>query len=118
MTTIDKLAALLALLGDGTSEQKSTTEPKAHPFWKIGQGYFVRTVTYHVTGVLIHMTDTELVLENAAWIADSGRFAQAMNGGEFSEVEPWPDGVPVLIGRASIQDASPRNITAIPRSQK
>lgn len=118
MTTIEKLSALLALIGDGPAEQKATTTNATndHPFWKIGQGYFIRTVTYHLTGVLVAITDTELVLRDAAWIADSGRFTQAMAGGEFSEVEPWPDGALVLVGRGSIVDACHRDNN--PRTQK
>lgn len=119
MTTIEKLSALLALIGDGPAEQTATTnatKPADHPFWKIGQGYFIRTITYHLTGVLVAVTDTELVLRDAAWIADSGRFTQAMAGGEFSEVEPWPDGALVLVGRGSIVDACHRDQN--PRVQK
>ncbi len=118
MTTIEKLSALLALIGDGPAEQTATTNTATneHPFWKIGSGYFIRTDTYHITGKLVAITDTELVLVDAAWIADSGRFAPAMAGGEFSEVEPWPDGKPVLVGRYTIRDASYRD--TLPRVQK
>lgn len=118
MTTLEKLSALLALIGDGPSEQTATTKQATseHPFWKIGQGYFIRTDTYHLTGRLVAITESELILTDAAWVADSGRFAPAMDGGEFSEVEPWPDGALVLVGRYTIRDASFRDV--LPRAQK
>lgn len=87
-----------------------------HPFWKVGENYFVRTVTYHLTGRLDAITDTELVLGDAAWIADSGRFTQAVANSDFSEVEPFPKGEPVLVNRAAITDAV--RITTLPSEQK
>ena len=59
---------------------------------------------------------TELLLKDAAWIADDGRFSDAVKTGNFNEVEPYPNGVVVLVGRSSIIDAVQLN--SIPRSQK
>ena len=83
--------------------------------WKIGANYLIRTVTMIDTGRLVAVTPQELVLEDAAWIADTGRFAQAVEKAEFGEVEPFPDGR-VVIGRGAIIDAV--EITQVPRSQK
>jgi len=87
----------------------------AHPY-PVGKGVFVRTVTMHLTGRLVEVTAQELVLEDAAWIADSGRFAAALETGELSEVEPYPDGR-VIVGRGAIVDCVewPH---ALPRSTK
>jgi len=71
--------------------------------WKIGQAYFIRTVTMYLTGRLVKLTAQELVLEEAAWIADTGRFSEAMKTGKFDEVEPFHG--PVIVGRGSIVDA-------------
>jgi len=86
-----------------------------HPY-EIGKGYFIRTVTYHYTGLLKKVYPQELVLTEAAWIADDGRFAQAMAGGEFSEVEPYPADIEVIINRSSVIDACKRE--TLPRKQK
>lgn len=86
------------------------------PF-EIGANYFIRTVTHHYTGKLIAVHATELVLIDVAWIADDGRFMQAISSGSFSEVEPYPDGTEVIIGRGSILDAC-KIPFALPRSQK
>ena len=83
--------------------------------WEIGENYLIRTVTMTDTGRLVAVTPQELVLEDAAWIADSGRFAEAIAKAEFNEVEPFPDGR-VIIGRGAIIDAV--KIKKTPRSTK
>jgi len=83
--------------------------------WEIGENYLIRTVTMIDTGRLVGITKQELVLEDAAWIADTGRFADAVKKAEFNEVEPFPDGK-VIIGRGAIIDAV--KIKKVPRSQK
>lgn len=60
----------------------------------IGEKYFFRTVTYHMTGRVKKIIGNILELENAAWIADSGRFMEAIKKGTLNEVEP--------VGRAYI----------------
>lgn len=71
----------------------------------IGENYFIRTVTYHFTGKLKAVYENEIVITDAAWIADSGRFQQAIEEGSYVEVEPYPDGREVIINRGSITDA-------------
>lgn len=99
--------------------KKVTPKPKqavcGHPY-KIGANYFIRTVTFHYTGKLVAVFDHELLIEDAAWIADNGRFMQAVATGAFNEIEPFPDGQ-VVIGRGSIIDAVSIPF-ALPRNQK
>ena len=83
--------------------------------WKVGENYFIRTVTMFYTGRLVEVTPQELVLEDAAWIADTGRFADSLESGNFSEVEPFPNGK-VIIGRGAVIDAV--TIGKLPRDQK
>jgi hypothetical protein len=84
--------------------------------WKVGENYFIRTVTHHLTGRLVYVTDKELVLENAAWIADDGRLTEALQKSEFNEVEMFPVDQQVIVGRGSLIDAV--RIKHIPVSQK
>ena len=73
--------------------------------WEIGKKYFIRTVTMHLTGELVSVSAKELVLKDAAWIADSGRFNKFVKDvSTASEVEPFLN--PVIIGRGSIVDAT------------
>lgn len=57
------------------------------PF-KVGGSYFFRTVTYFATGKVKAVVGQFLVLEDAAWVADTGRFTNALASGILSEVEP------------------------------
>lgn len=54
----------------------------------VGEKFFFRTVTYHLTGRVKKVMGSILELENAAWIADSGRFMQTIKEGALNEVEP------------------------------
>ena len=85
--------------------------------WEVGKNYFIRTVTHHYTGRLVEVTEHELWLEDAAWIADDGRFTQAVGGGKFNEVEPFPSGRCVAIGRGALLDATVF-VNSLPTSQK
>jgi len=60
----------------------------------VGEKFYFRTVTYHLTGRVKKVIGSILELENAAWIADSGRFMNAIKEGKLNEVEP--------VGRAYI----------------
>ena len=64
----------------------------------LGESVFIRTVTHAWTGRLDLMDDKTLVLSTAAWIADTGRFADAMATGLLSEIEPVPGDVYVSRG--------------------
>jgi len=73
--------------------------------WKIGKKYFIRTVTMYLTGELVSVGRQELVLKDAAWIPDTGRFNEAIREpSKFSEVEPFAK--PIIVGRGSIIDAT------------
>jgi len=75
----------------------------SHPY-EIGKNYFIRTVTHHLVGRLIKVTSKELVLEEASWIADDGRFHDALKNGIFNEIEPFPQDLSVIVGRGSLID--------------
>lgn len=77
---------------------------KTHPF-KIGENYLFRTVTMIVTGRLLEVYPTELVVEKAAWVADTGRYAKALSQCTFSEVEIYPQDRQVIVGRQALIDA-------------
>jgi hypothetical protein len=57
-------------------------------------------VTYHILGVVVRVTDGEIVLNKASWVADSGRLGESMSTGVVSESEFLGDGVVVFRGAA------------------
>lgn len=77
-----------------------------HPY-TIGDTWFVRTVTHHLVGKLKAVGQQELVMEGGTvmWVADDGRFKDAIEGGKFKETEPYGS-QDVIIGRGSIVDAT------------
>jgi len=95
----------------------STTPATATPFAAlVGKAVFVRTVTYHYTGRLVAVESGQLVLEDAAWVGDSGRWHVALRDGTLSEVEPYPAGR-VYVNASAVVDVSEWN-HSLPRSAK
>ena len=93
----------------------SNANPATTTAWEIGECYLIRTVTMIDTGRLLEVTPHEIVLTDAAWIADTGRFSAALKSMDFNEIEPFPDGK-VIVGRGAIIDAI--KIKSVQRSQK
>lgn len=95
--TIGEAKQLAAFFGNRAAQDDS--------HWQVGKAYFIRTVTHHYCGKLIRVTPQELVLLDAAWVADDGRFHEAIATGKVGEVEPYPDGAEVIVGRGAVCDA-------------
>jgi hypothetical protein len=97
------------------AEMPTVQHEPGESMYKLGAKLFVRTVTYHYTGRVSFLSEKEMVLEDAAWVASSGRFAEALRTGELSEVEPYPG--PCSIRLDVIVDVSPWEHD-LPRSTK
>ena len=88
--------------------------PQSGP-WIIGEHYVIRTVTMIQTGVLMAVHPQELVLSDAAWIADTGRWNNFLRDPNLAEeVEPFT--AQVIVGRAAIIDC--QVIAKFNRTQK
>lgn len=92
-----------------TQEQSDTMKA-----FEVGKSYFIRTVTYHLTGKIVGIDGKFLLLTDAAWIADSGRFAQAIANGTLDEVEPVGE---AIVNQDTICDAFPWK-HPLPKEQK
>lgn len=75
-----------------------------HPY-KIGANYLIRTVTMIYTGKLEEVYPGEFVITQAAWIAETARWKDCVEKGEFKEVEPYPADARVIVGRGANVDA-------------
>jgi len=84
------------LLGGSNSQDESP--------YVTGEKYLIRCVTMFYTGRIIRETANELVLDDTAWIASTGRFHDALKTGKLDEVEPFVS--PVIIPKSTIVDAS------------
>jgi len=100
-----KQQLILALLSNNNGEvqeENSNTSETNHPY-KVGQSYLIRTVTMALTGRLVGVHKKELILEDSAWIADTGRFSKMLKDpSELKEVEPSEGRV--ILGRDAIID--------------
>jgi len=104
--TIGQARELTELFGVGN---KTTLSP-----WVLGKNYLIRTVTMTLTGKLTFIGENELSLDDAAWIADTGRFSECLKTCNFSEVEIFKNSV--IVGRGSVIDAT--EIKTLPRDTK
>jgi hypothetical protein len=77
---------------------------EANPF-EVGKAYLIRTVTMTWCGRVVKSTGQFLSLDDAAWIADTGRYSEAISKGSsvLNEVEP-AEGI-VIVGLGSVVDA-------------
>jgi len=57
----------------------------------IGKKFFFRTFTYHTVGEVVGFLGSFVKLKNASWVADTGRFMNAIKEGLLCEVEPVGD---------------------------
>ena len=112
VTKKDSDAAILDERKKKQPKYDGTTKPL--PF-EIGGKYFIRTVTYFATGEVVAIHGDFLELHDAAWVADTGRFREAIMNGILNEVEPVE--VPMYLNVNSITDAFLWS-HSLPREQK
>lgn len=75
-----------------------------HPF-EIGEKYLIRTVTMIHTGQIKEIRGKFIVLQDADWIADTGRFSTALEDQDnFNEVEPFKNDA--IVNMDTIVDAT------------
>ena len=58
----------------------------------LNKNVFIKSVTDYYVGKLIYLDESTAVLEDAAWIPDTGRFHEFLANGKSAEVEPTPKG--------------------------
>ena len=71
---------------------------------KAGKNYLFRTVTMIYTGELVEEQENRFVIKKAAWIADTGRWADNLISCEFDEVEPYPPEKMVWVHKGGMMD--------------
>ena len=83
--TYGQIKEISALFND--NENKTTFSP-----FVVGEKYLIRTVTHIDLGKVVAVYQQEIVIVNASWIADTGRYHDALMTGSRREVEPYPAG--------------------------
>lgn len=117
---MDKLTLINAILNLKDSnisngECESTSALKSHAtFLECGKIYSFRTVTMIYTGRLVAANANEFLVDEAAWIPETERWADFVSTGAHKEAEPYTK--PVVLSRGAMLD-----VTEIPspiRKQK
>jgi hypothetical protein len=80
----------------------------------IGKKLLIRTVTYFSVGKVEQVEDGFIKLSTASWVADTGRFHQAITNGKLNEVEPVGE---MYVSLGSVVDMFPWNHD-LPTEQK
>lgn len=96
--TLGQIKELSGLLNGNTQTSKEC------PF-EVGENYLIRTVTFTLTGKIKEKKGDFLVLSDADWIADTGRFSLALEDSDkFNEVEPFKNDA--IVSKNAIVDAT------------
>ena len=80
----------------------------------VGKCFLFRTVTYHQVGRVKKIIGNFVELEDASWVADSGRFMNAIKDGTLKEVEPVGF---MLVNLGAVVDVV-RWVHPLPKEQK
>lgn len=77
----------------------------------VGKCYFVRTITYFTVGRVVGVTGKFLIMQEASWVADTGRWGECLAKGAsvIREVEPHPAEENVYINLEAVVDVSDWN---------
>jgi len=95
------IARMFCDSGDNTP----TLPQNANTDIPVGKNVLIRGVTLYYVGHCVRVTEQEIVLSDASWVAHTGRFNEALTTGVLSEVEPFPHGN-VVVGRGAVMDVS------------
>lgn len=106
MNTAEALKLVSALT---TDEATSTNGPTPG----IPDQVLIRTVTHYHVGRVVSIDDRWIVLDEAAWVADTGRFSAALATGSLGEVEPFAGPVWVAVGAVVDMTAWPHPLTRV-----
>jgi hypothetical protein len=94
---MDKFEFALAIFNEQKEESQAINIGDELPY-KVGDKWLFRSVTHIDVGRITEVYKTCLVIEDASWIADTGRFHNCLKDGSFSEVEPYPTKAVVHFG--------------------
>ena len=108
------LELIKELVGNSGSSFKNESVVNSCPV-VIGEQYLFRTVTHIEVGRVVSVCGNFITLEDASWIADTGRYHDCLAKGVFDEVEPYP--ISTTINSSSLINYAPFP-HGLPREQK
>lgn len=66
----------------------------------LGEQYVIETPTKYWVGTLYQETETDFIFIEAAWVANTGKFADCFSG-SFKEMEPLPGDFPLWVAKGA-----------------
>jgi hypothetical protein len=87
------------------SKAKATKHKAGALPFGVGDAILIRTVTMIQLGRVVNIGADFFVLEDAGWVADTGRFSVMLETGAVNEYERAPSWV--LVGRGAVVDVFP-----------
>lgn len=108
MSKLETLLKLAQLVGDEKEVQTSES------FLELDKVYAFRTVTMIYTGRLKKVNAQELLVDEAAWIPETERWASFVETGAHKEAEPYVK--PIVLNRGALLDVT--EIPSVIRKQK
>ena len=103
---MNKLDILKFLLEDDKGQVES--------FLQVGKVYAFRSVTMIYTGRILKINSQEILIEEAAWIPETERWADFVANGSHKEAEPYTNSV--ILNRGALLDVT--EIPSVIRKQK
>lgn len=100
--TIGEAREIAALVG---AASKSPEAEAADIPFHAGESILIRTVTMTLLGRVRTIGADFIVLDDGGWVADTGRFSEALLRGDVGEYEKAPSWI--VVGRGSIVDIYP-----------
>ena len=82
--TFGELKQIATMFGGNKQVEES-------PF-EIGKAYLFRTVTHIDIGRVTAIKGKFVMLDDASWVADTGRYHDCLKSGDINEYESYPDG--------------------------
>lgn len=110
---MNKIKLIEAIIG--MNEDYTLQSPQeSGSFLEVGKVYAFRTVTMIYTGRLKAISNQEFLIDEAAWIPETERWADFAATGAHKEAEPYTK--PVIISRGALLDCT--EIPSVIRKQK
>ncbi len=82
--TFGELKQIASMFNGGKQQEES-------PF-EIGKAYLFRTVTHIDIGRVVAIKGKFVMLEDACWVANTGRYHECLSNGSIEEYEGYPNG--------------------------
>jgi hypothetical protein len=97
------IVKLLGALLECDSPKTSSTSNRGR--FKKGTRYLFRTVTHYHIGRVVDSDDQFVWLDDAFWIADTGRLSECLETGKVSEFERISDECATMVNIQALCDA-------------